>query len=195
LRRTAWFLAGALPVLAIVLIFKIELAPANDLVAGLNGSALSEKLLDFGRYAEIARAFFITGISFTQGLFDVRVGMHLNPGAVNIILLAAYLLIAGIRTDARDRTGLIETIAVLCLTLAGYFFVYVVTPLDLGYHLATSLNRLFLQLWPGLIFLIFMIAGAPEGVALRSDGPIPPAEQSKANSPQRKKHKNQRETK
>ena len=45
---------------------------------------------------EIAKAFFITGISFTQGLIDVRVGMHLNPGAVNILLLVAYLLIAGV---------------------------------------------------------------------------------------------------
>ena len=45
---------------------------------------------------------------------------------------------------------------------AGYFFVYVMTPLDLAYHLTTSLNRLFLQLWPGVILLIFMIAGTPE---------------------------------
>jgi hypothetical protein len=46
--------------------------------------------------------------------------------------------------------------------LIGYFFVYVLTPLDLGYHLTTSLNRLFLQLWPSVIFLCFMIAGSPE---------------------------------
>jgi len=36
------------------------------------------------------------------------------------------------------------------------------TPIDLGYHLATSLNRLFLQLWPSVIFLFFLTAGAPE---------------------------------
>jgi len=51
------------------------------------------------------------------------------------------------------------------LTLAGYFAVYVLTPLDLHYHLTTSLNRLFLQLWPGAIFLVFM-AAAPGQASL-----------------------------
>ncbi|MHB8908710.1 MAG: hypothetical protein ACYDAA_07505 [Syntrophales bacterium] len=165
LRRTAWFLAGALPVLVIVIYFKLRLAPANDLVAGFSLEALSGKLFDWGRYAAIARAFFVTAISFTQGLIDVRVGMQLNPGAVSVLLLAVYLMLAGIKTDARDRTGLIEATAAVCLTLAGYFFVYVLTPLDLDYHLATSLNRLFLQLWPAVIFLIFMIAAPPEQVS------------------------------
>ncbi len=106
--------------------------------------------------------FFITGISFTQGLVDVRVGMRLNPGAVSIILLAVYLLFAGIRIDKGDRPGLLQTGAILLLMLAGYFFVYVMTPLDLTYHLVTSLNRLFLQLWPSVILLVFMIARTPE---------------------------------
>ena len=110
-----------------------------------------------------------------RGLIDVRVGMHLNPGAVNIILLAVYLLFAGIRIDRGDRPGLLQTGAILLLMLVGYFFVYVMTPLDLTYHLITSLNRLFLQLWPSVILLVFMIAGTPEE---RSPGrvtaPAPP---------------------
>jgi hypothetical protein len=195
LQRTAWFLAGALPVLMIVITFKLRLAPANDLMAGFGVSAPSAKLLDFGRYAEIARAFFITGISFTQGLLDVRVGMRLNPGAVNILLLAVYCMLMGIKTDARDRIGLIETAAVFCLTLVGYFFVYVLTPLDLNYHLATSLNRLFLQMWPGVIFLMFMITGAPEQAPLPSDGPINRTAQSNPRPLQRKKHKITKEMK
>ena len=86
LRRTAWFLAGALPILLIVVYFKTALAPTNDLVAGFSLAALLEKLFDPSRYGQIARAFFITGISFTQGLYDMRTGMHLNPGPVNILL-------------------------------------------------------------------------------------------------------------
>jgi hypothetical protein len=165
--RSAWertfrFLAGALPILLIVVYFKTQLSPVNDLMAGFGPNAVATKLTDFSRYAEIAKAFFFTGISFTQGLLDIRVGMQLNPGAVSILLLIAYLLIAGVRIDDRDRTGLVRTAAVLLLMTAGYFFVYVMTPLDLGYHLATSLNRLFLQLWPSVIFLFFMTAAAPE---------------------------------
>ena len=174
-RRTAGFLAGAMPVLLIVLTFKLLLAPTGDLAAGVSWAALAEKLFDWDRYAQIARAFLLMGISFTQGLVDVRVGMQFNPGAVNILLLIAYLLFAGIRIDRQDRTGLLAIGTVLCLMPAGYFFVYVLTPLDLTYHLITSLNRLFLQLWPGVILLIFMIAGtSEEPVSARVTGPLPP---------------------
>jgi len=169
-RRTGGFLAGALPVLLIVLYFKTRISPANDLVAGFSLAAASIKMLDPARYIEIAKAFFFTGISFTQGLIDVRVGMHFNPGAVNILLLAGYLLLAGVKTDPRDRICLFQTGAVLLLMLAGYFSVYVLTPLDLTYHLFTSLNRLFLQMWPSVIFVVFMIAGAPGEESAPGDG-------------------------
>jgi len=92
-----------------------------------------------------------------------------------LFLLIVYLLLAGARIDDRDRTGLVRTAAVLLLTPAGYFFVYVLTPLDLGYHLATSLNRLFLRLWPSVIFLFFMVAGAPERAASAGERPGPGA--------------------
>jgi hypothetical protein len=168
-QRTVRFLAGALPILLIVVYFKTQLSPANDLMEGFSLDAAAAKLTDFSRYAEIAKAFFIQGISFTQGLIDLRVGMQLNPGAVSILLLIVYLLLAGVRIDDRDRTGLLRTAAVLLLILAGYFFVYVMTPLDLGYHLATSLSRLFLQLWPSVIFMFFMTAGAPERAVSAGD--------------------------
>ena len=185
-RRTVRFLAGALPILLVVVYFKTQLSPANDLMEGFNLAAAAAKLTDFSRYAEIAKAFFVTGISFTQGLIDLRVGMQLNPGAVNILLLIVYLLLAGVRIDDRDRIGLARTAAVLLMMPAGYFFVYVMTPLDLGYHLATSLNRLFLQLWPSVIFLFFMTAGAPEGTASvenrpSSGSPRPKTKSAKGN--------------
>jgi len=161
-KRTTGFLTGALPILLIAIYFKTLLSPANDLSAGFSPASALAKLTDPGRYVEIAKAFFITGISFTQGLIDVRVGMRLNPGTVNIILLIIYLFLAGVRIDGRDRISLFQSTATLGLMMIGFFIVYVLTPLDLGYHLATSLNRLFLQVWPCVIFLCFMIAGSPE---------------------------------
>jgi hypothetical protein len=180
LRTIGPFLAGSLPFLLMVLYFKIRLAPASYLAAGFTLSTLSEKLLDWSRYASIARAFFITGISFTQGLIDARVGMHLNPGAVSILLLIAYLFLVGVRIDPQDRLGVIQSAAILCLTAAGYFIIYLLTPLNLDYHLATSLNRLFLQLWPGVIFLFFMAAGATqEATAPVTTETIPPQRRSR----------------
>jgi hypothetical protein len=119
--------------------------------------------------------------------------MQFNPGAVSILLLIVYLLIAGVRIDDRDRTGLVRTAAVLLLTLTGYFFVYVMTPLDLGYHLATSLNRLFLQLWPSVIFLFFMAAGAPERAVSAEARPGPGSARPKTRSaPLLRKHQGSR---
>jgi hypothetical protein len=173
LKRTVGFLAGALPILLIVIYFKSQLSPVNDLLEGFGPASAMAKLTDLGRYAEIAKAFFITGISFTQGLIDVRVGMRLNPGAVNIPLLIVYLFLAGVRIDGRDRINFFQSTAILGLMLIGYFFVYVLTPLDLGYHLATSLNRVLFQLWPSIIFLCFMIAGSPGTLPVDGSGPAP----------------------
>ncbi len=181
LERTAEFLAGALPVLIIVLIFKLRIAPANDLVAGFGWAALGEKLFDIHRHVQIAKAFFVTALSFTQGLFDVRTGMGLNPGPVNLLVVAAYLLLVGIRIERTDRTALVQGATVLMLMLAGYFLVYVLTPLDLTYHLMTSLNRLFIQLWPGILLTLFMIAGA------RVEAPLPPSVPAKGKPRRRAK--------
>jgi hypothetical protein len=43
--------------------------------------------------------------------------------------------------------------ALLALMTIGYFFVYVTTPHDLAWHLRTSLDRLVLQLLPGIVFV------------------------------------------
>ncbi len=162
--RLGWFLAGALPVMLIVLYFKTGLAPANDLTAGFSvGEAAWAKLTDWSRYAMIAEAFFITGLSFTQGPVDLRVGiMKFNLGFVNILLPVAWLFFMGANREKKDRGGIISATAILALMLSGYFFVYLLTPLPLDYHIATSLNRLFLQLWPSIIFLFFVISKMPE---------------------------------
>ena len=167
LRRTALLLAGALPVLLTIGYFKMQLAPPNDLVVGFGGAAVAAKLTDPGRYAEVAKTFLITGISFTQGLFDARKGISLNiGGVVTTAVLIGYLFLMGVRIDRRDRIAVVRSAAILGFMLLGFFFVYVLTPRDLGYHLATSLNRLFLQLWPGFIFLFFMIASSQEPALL-----------------------------
>jgi hypothetical protein len=48
------------------------------------------------------------------------------------------------------------------LTACGYFMVYVLHPLDLRWLLATTLDRLLLQLWPAIVFLCFLVARVPE---------------------------------
>jgi len=161
--RIVWFLAGALPVLLCVIYFKIHLAPPNDLTTGFAaGETALSKLADPGRYAVIVKDFFVTAFNFTKGPVDLRAGGGLHPGLVNILLPAAWLGFMGVSRDPKIRPGILTTAAILLLMLAGYFAVYLLTPLPLEYHLATSLNRLYLQLWPSFIFLFFILANAPD---------------------------------
>jgi len=60
------------------------------------------------------------------------------------------------RQDVGARAGFRASVAAILITLAGYFLIYVITPYDLYWHLRFSLNRLFLQLWPSVIFLCFL---------------------------------------
>jgi len=157
--------AGASPALVVLLIFKVAVAPESDLIAGQSPGGILDKLGDAGRYGTILLSYLRTGLTFTQGIPDVRASFHLNPAVPGIVLLTAYLVLAGRESDPGDRDGIITGWALVFFTLAGYFLVLVVTPYDLNWHLLTSLNRLLLQLWPVAIFLVFMSARTP--------GPVP----------------------
>lgn len=143
------FLIGLLPVLAIIIYFKIYIAPPNDLVSAQGLIVTSEKLLDLSRYKQVFTAY---------GKEAIRLGGRI----VNVPFLILYLLILRVTIDSRDKIGIANAFIVLCLMLLGYFFVYITTPHDLNIHLSTSLSRLFLQLWPSLLFIYFMVVTPPE---------------------------------
>ncbi len=184
LRQAAWFVAGAAPVLMVLAIFKWHLAPPSDIFAGQGLQPLLERLTDWPRYGQIMTAYLRTALTFTQGVVDIREGFRFNPLAAGLVLLGAYLILAGVEIQGQDRSALRMSITVLILMLAGYFGVYLITPHDLRWHLLTSLNRLFIQLWPAAIFLCFMIA-RPPGQALspargRQAGPSPAGPDTRA---------------
>jgi hypothetical protein len=159
--QAAWFFAGAMPVLVVIAVFKLHLAPSSDIFAGRGLQALLERLTDWPRYGQILSAYVRTSLTFTQGIIDIREGFRFNPGAAGVVLLGLYLALMGVRTQAQDRPAWRTAVTVSILMLAGYFGVYLITPHDLHWHLLTSLNRLFIQLWPTCIFLCFMVARSP----------------------------------
>ena len=73
-------------------------------------------------------------------------------------MVAFYVLAPRHQRTTRNPIFHASVIA-LALTLAGYFAIYLITPRDLYWHLRFSLNRLFLQAWPSVIFLFFLVAG------------------------------------
>ena len=143
------FSAGLLPILLVVLYFKIFIATPNDLVSGQGLTATLSRLTDPARYFLILKEYVV------QGMGATRCGLP---------LLAIYLFLLGKNTGVKDRAMVNTGLLTVVLMLAGYFFVYVTSPNDLIWQVKTSLGRLILQIWPSFIFCFFMLADTPERV-------------------------------
>jgi hypothetical protein len=88
-------------------------------------------------------------------------GSLLKTGPYGVPVLIAYVVLAGLAPDPRDREFVRSLVLALALTLAGIFAAYLVTPRDLEWHLRTSLGRVLLQVWPCAVLLVFAAARAP----------------------------------
>jgi len=142
------FVAGLLPVLLFVLFFKTHVAPGlSQIVADQGATTTIERLSDASRYVEAGQAFFKKAVRFG------------HPG---FAVLLVYLLLVGWRTNESDRSGLRTAGVTLCLMLVGYFMVFIVTPHGVRYQIETSLDRLWMQLWPSAVFLFFLFVKTPE---------------------------------
>jgi len=134
-------LLGAAPTLAVLVTFKIRLAPPSGFFSQLSWDTVCEKLFDWSRYQETAPAFFKAMSTF--------------GGSMGVLIIITLILVGFERSGFRQKRWLSGMI-VLGLMLIGYFFIYIVTPERLSWHLATSLNRLLLQLWPMTVFLVYL---------------------------------------
>jgi hypothetical protein len=144
------FAAGLLPVLLVVIYFKLTISARSYLLAPPEGPSFIAKLADIARYRTIIDFF-------------VRLGLAFGNWPTSIVpLLAFYLLLLGIRIPEKQRATIAGSLIGLGIMLAGYFMVYVMSPRDLEWHLTTSLDRLYSQLWPSFIFIFFLIVQTPE---------------------------------
>jgi hypothetical protein len=144
LRQLAPLLVATVPALLLIAYFKRFIAPPGDLFS--DPTTTLHKLLDPARYWAIIRWYFKGFFRFGRWL--------LIPGS---LLLIAFYFAAGKEDRPQPRSGIRTSALALALTLAGYFAVYLITPYDIYWHLRFSLTRLFLQLWPSAIFLIFLM--------------------------------------
>lgn len=150
LRQMLSFSAGLIPILLIVVYFKMRLAPPNNLVAAQELAPAGNKLLDFHRYALILKACFTQFAGFDR--------WYLHPA----YLLFIYPWLLGMSVNGKERAGLATSAVALSLILTGYFFIYVTSPYDLNWHLNSSLDRLLIQLWPSFVLIYFLTVRTPE---------------------------------
>jgi len=140
-----FFILGlAFPAL-IVILFKVFLAPNNDLIAGQRD--ILALLLDPERYRYI--------LVNMGGAFWVMGG-----GPISIVgLLVIYSTMIGKTHQPPD--GLKQVIFVTFAQFLIYFFVYVTTPRDLEWQVRTSVGRLYLHLFPLMILGLFLWLKTP----------------------------------
>lgn len=149
-----WYLMGLALPLAIILYFKIALAPPGDLFPGGNNNLLA-KVLDPSRYWIILKSLG------QQVLF-------FGGGPVGVLpVLAVYALAMKAELPPAFRSGFYAAAAIIVLQLLGYCAIYLITPHDLEWHIGTSLARLVLHIFPAGIFLLFFSITEPEKVFAR----------------------------
>ena len=137
------FAIGLAPVLALVVCFKIWLAPPNDLMSDQGFRQTADRLLEGSRYLQVAGGL-------TRGFLEVSVQGILG------LLLGGYFFCARPAAGGPSRLGARIAITALSLVLAGYVTVLLTAPAPLLATNIRSINRLLLQLWPSALLAYFL---------------------------------------
>lgn len=132
--------------LLVVLLFKLFLAPSNDLLSGQRD--IFDKLLEIERYTTILKQAFITLWNLGEAPLSL----------FGIIILTALIL----GRSLQHIPGLWMLPAIIGIQLAAYFGTYLITPQDLPWHLSTSLDRLYIHVFPLALCWFFLWLRSPE---------------------------------
>jgi len=146
LHRFGLFLLGLVLPLAVLAYFKIAIAPGNYLVQGRQTSDLLAKVTDLDRYRIIFISFLRTAWIFGK--------WSIHP----VIPLIAFVVWRGLNWPEIGTMRWRTAAGILLVVLSGYFWIYVITPIELNLHLGSSLDRLLMHLWPSAIFVIALVA-------------------------------------
>ncbi|MFY9570403.1 MAG: glycosyltransferase family 39 protein, partial [Blastocatellia bacterium] len=144
LREMRFLASGLLPILLVVIYFKLTISAHSGLLFPPEGPNFIAKLTNLWRYWTIFDYFVGRGLGFGNW-----------PSPV-VPLLAFYLLLLGIGIGDNQKRAIAGSLMALGIMLTGYFMIYVLSPRDLDWHLVTSLDRLYSQLWPSFIFVFFL---------------------------------------
>lgn len=128
-RAIGTFLLGSAPFLALLLLFKLQLPVRNDLLAFSTPGSILGRALDLRRWGELV-LLVLRRIVFFQDFALWVVG--------ELLLLILV----------RPRSTLLTALFLAC---AAYAPIYVLQPHPLDWIFRTSVDRIFIQLWPAAI--------------------------------------------
>lgn len=143
-RRIAWWVVGAAPVVLTLVWFKLFVAPAPP-----------QYLSEAPTFTTLAERFFgPERRAIVDALIWQRVSGWGGPLARGVLPLGlvAVTLVSVTRTGRSARTIL----AAVGLMFAGYYGIYLLTPLDVEFLVSTTFDRLMVQVWPSLVLAAFL---------------------------------------
>jgi hypothetical protein len=138
------YLLGLAIPLAILIYFKIAIAPPGDLFVDL-GKQVSQ-ITDSSRHSEILK----------------QLGSDLNS-LLDWRLLAVYALVLGVDVPKTSVSTRLAILVIILLQLTGYYGILLISPHPVLWHLS-ALYRLLLHIGPLMIFLYFSVVRPPETV-------------------------------
>jgi hypothetical protein len=157
LDRSVNVLIGLGPIVLLVAVFKILVAPENDVTSGLLRPGVFNYWLDIQRVAFVLR-YMVTEAAAWGGW-----NTALGPA-----VLVVALCLAG-RTGSIQAPAIVTAGLLLATQLTVFAVVYVMTPHSVAWHLQTSWSRLIAQLWPTAVWWACM---------RRSTWPLHPAREA-----------------
>ncbi len=135
---------GAGPFLVLLAVFKLVLAPPNDVVSGLLAPGA------LGYWADTTRVTFVAR-EMALGLFSWG-GW---PGPLSAVAVLGAVALVSSRRGPGPPVGLL-----LVAQLLAFFAIYVMTPHSVAWHIQTSWPRLVAQMWPTMVWWI-LARGTP----------------------------------
>jgi 4-amino-4-deoxy-L-arabinose transferase-like glycosyltransferase len=155
-RALLWYAAGIAIPMVVVLYFRLFMAPPSDVLSNSTGQSLAQAL-DLSRHVQILRAFGGELLHFGGwSLLELPVGVF--------IVLLVYLALAHEPKPEAGRQIAVVTILLIAVQMLGYYAVYVITPYDLTWHLRTSVERVFLQVFALAAFAVLYFTRTPESI-------------------------------
>jgi hypothetical protein len=150
--RDLLFYFGGLFLPAILLLyFKLGIARPNEFISG-RGIEITQYLFDISRHQKVVNAF-IAFFEYSGGWYNI---------GIFLILCVYFILFHSRFKDNRDMIFI--SLAIFACQIMGYYFIYVTTPNDVDWQLNYSLNRLFVQIYPAVVFAVLATSQIPEAI-------------------------------
>lgn len=147
-------LAGMAAPIAVVVTFKLRVAPPGDL-SSIPAAVVAKNAADVARWITMLEGLVLALLNFGRFLIPI------------LLLLAVYWYLVRFRVDPQDRPALATAAFALPLTLAAQLVIDVLYEPSLPLEIGTSFERILLQLWPAALLAFFLASGPLQLIAPR----------------------------